>query len=311
MGIFDKLRGPSPEDFERVAALAGYALASAVARLEAGIEFEAVAVADGPDQRFSGSAAEVQAWLKRCADAGRHSARCTHTKKSEQPALRVEPIGERVKLSVVARYFPRTAPGGFELDEDFEVALEGAGEDEQGAVIEGLSNGMVRIGDDATPGVEAQLDAYSQTFIEQSQARLRELERVLPEADPKGRFDFDQDTGQLVIKDASGRVRVRARYQVIGTYSTASSSWFWGWANDSIDRELCDAVLDVRQWGCRHRLEPFCEARVPCSSDDALRLFACSLKLTKAKGWYRSAINETATIYTALFDVEVTPAATA
>src|SRR4051794_16913889 len=48
------------------------------------------------------------------------------------------------------------------------------------------------------------------------------------------RWDYDQLTGRLEFSDAAGRAVVQAAVTPIGTWSAASNTWQWGWANPSL-----------------------------------------------------------------------------
>lgn len=51
------------------------------------------------------------------------------------------------------------------------------------------------------------------------------------------RWDWDQDTSQLVFSHA-GQAKVICDIQFVGSLSTASNTWMWAWANESLSTEI-------------------------------------------------------------------------
>ena len=47
-------------------------------------------------------------------------------------------------------------------------------------------------------------------------------------------FWFDQPSGTLALRDGAARAGVLAKVVPVGTHSTKSNTWLWGWANESL-----------------------------------------------------------------------------
>src|SRR6476469_1536264 len=63
-------------------------------------------------------------------------------------------------------------------------------------------------------------------------------------------WEVDQRTG-LITWQVPGRTAT-APVQVIGTYEPATSSWLWGWANNSIPPVLARDSRQVHDWAHEH-----------------------------------------------------------
>jgi len=137
---------------------------------------------------------------------------------------------------------------------------------------------------------------------------MRALEARLPRFDPDGRFDFSQDAGTLTLSNGLGNITAHARFVPVGTWSSETGSWLWGWANESIDRALVAPLQKLRDYGAQTRIELLTSERVACSAEEAQEIYAVAVHLLQAQGWYRSQMTPTSVIHTALFDIRLAPA---
>ncbi|MFT3709048.1 MAG: hypothetical protein QM817_15480 [Archangium sp.] len=132
------------------------------------------------------------------------------------------------------------------------------------------------------------------------------LQDVLPPPDPEGTWQGDSLTGEFLLLDGKGELTVRARMQFVGSFSTMSNSFLWGWANPTGSLEEREQLAQrLRVFGERHGFELLTQGRVPCDEALALKLFAVGVHVLRAEAWYRFPLAATSTGYLALFDVEV------
>jgi hypothetical protein len=66
-------------------------------------------------------------------------------------------------------------------------------------------------------------------------------------------WDYDLDAGTLVFSDG-GVPRVVANIQAVGTTSTASKTWLWGWADDRFPAGVTAGLREVREFGTQENL---------------------------------------------------------
>jgi hypothetical protein len=138
---------------------------------------------------------------------------------------------------------------------------------------------------------------------------LEEKQNALPDPDPTGSWNADQDTGIFRMADAHGRTTVEGRFEVLGIYGTQSETWQWAWSNATIDPARCPSLARVRDFGETHGLAALTEPRLICSEDDAVQLAALALHLIEGQAPYRFAASPTARVYLALFDLRKPEAA--
>ena len=100
------------------------------------------------------------------------------------------------------------------------------------------------------------------------------------------RWDYDLSDGVLVFSE-EGAPKVIADIQVVGTTSSASATWLWGWANDSIPESVVSLTVAVRDFGNAESISRFTTAVL--ADHDALgwELTAVASRLLRAKGAYR------------------------
>jgi hypothetical protein len=102
------------------------------------------------------------------------------------------------------------------------------------------------------------------------------------------RFDWSQDTGQLVFSDATGTARLVADFQFVGTLSTSPQTWRWAWANDSLLPAVTQAVLEVKRFGQMHELPPLLQEEWEAVEADGWDMTALAVNLLQAEGAYRA-----------------------
>jgi hypothetical protein len=94
-------------------------------------------------------------------------------------------------------------------------------------------------------------------------------------------------TRQLVFSDG-GQRKVVADIQFVGSVSPDTETWLWAWNNDSVDPELCRALLTVRAYGEAHGFPHLVSSKWPAQEVDGWEMTAIAAFLLQAKGAYRS-----------------------
>lgn len=101
-----------------------------------------------------------------------------------------------------------------------------------------------------------------------------------------GSYDMDQASGEMVFGD-DGIAKVLAKFQFVGTFSSATKKWMWAWANPSIDESVRTRVLEVRQFGQANEVIPLAAPAFDAKESDGWTLAAITGKLIDAQGGYR------------------------
>ena len=99
------------------------------------------------------------------------------------------------------------------------------------------------------------------------------------------RWDLDQDDGRLIF--TSKTLVAAAPAQIIGTYSTESETWLWGWEHPSVVPPLQEHARRVREYGERHGIAELTTRKLACTEEDAWRFTALACHLCEAQGAYR------------------------
>jgi hypothetical protein len=84
-------------------------------------------------------------------------------------------------------------------------------------------------------------DKQFDAFVAQAVRALEQKQDLLTDTYGLGKYEefwFDQSTGVLQFKDATGCVQSEATVTPIGSYSQKSRTWQWAWANDSLAEML-------------------------------------------------------------------------
>lgn len=139
--------------------------------------------------------------------------------------------------------------------------------------------------------VNVRREARMHGLIEESRAYLDSAQSYSKDTfqlNLYARYDYDQRLGTLTLRDSTGRPRVAARIQIVGTFSERSRSWLWSWANPTIESTLADGARTVRNYGLQDRQWRLRDSEWRASNSDAWDMTAVTAKLLKAKGAYRS-----------------------
>src|SRR5580765_4362823 len=99
------------------------------------------------------------------------------------------------------------------------------------------------------------------------------------------RWDFSQDTGELVFAFTDMVVRTPA--QIIGSFDGQEGSWMWAWANSSLSDSLKRDSVRVREYGEQHHIRRLTTATWPAEEADCWRMAALANRLCESNGVYR------------------------
>lgn len=99
------------------------------------------------------------------------------------------------------------------------------------------------------------------------------------------RWDLDQEDGRLVF--TSPTLTATAPAQIIGTYSTQSGTFLWGWDHPSVEPALQKDAKKVRKFGEENGLELLTTQKVECTEDEAWEFTALACLLCGSQGAYR------------------------
>jgi len=105
--------------------------------------------------------------------------------------------------------------------------------------------------------------------------------------DKHARFDWHQDTGQLVFS-SDGKPAVICDVVFVGSVSTRSDTWLWSWANDSLVEGVKARMREVRSHGEEQFFEKLAGAFWPAKPDDGWHMTSIAARLLNAIGAYRT-----------------------
>jgi hypothetical protein len=110
------------------------------------------------------------------------------------------------------------------------------------------------------------------------------------------RWDFDQDTGELIFTFPDKIVSAPA--QIIGTFDSRNSSWMWAWANESIDQSLARDSVRCREYGEQHSIGRLTTPSWQGAELDAWNMTALANRLCESNGAYRGPAGTTFVFFT-------------
>lgn len=318
MGFFDKLFGPKRRDpavLADLGELAGQTLTAMLDRLfdNAGagpLTLEVNLAKERVPGEPVANAAAALGWLGRNPNyAARLSAGWTAWDEGEHwVVVKAQDADGGASVELRCSYHPAVGATPLMMGNRL-LQTASFGDEETAYAVKEIVLGAIALGRRNSKWTvrESESERAWKELVASAVPLLQALSVRLPPADPAGRFDFSQDTGKFTMRDASGAITVEARFVPVGTWSSNSNSWFWGWANESFDRALVEPLQKLRAYGGMRELETLSAPRVPCSMEEAEQIYAVALQVLEAHGWYRAQISPTSWIHTALFDIQLAP----
>jgi hypothetical protein len=143
------------------------------------------------------------------------------------------------------------------------------------------------IADRITPEADKEYNA----FLNDALIKLNEANRSAMETHGFGTFDewsLDQDERILRFMDELGAVRIETPVSIVGTFSEASGSWMWGWANQSLVPSIGSAAAAVRDYGVAKGISDFTEPKIACDEQEAWAMAAAAWTIIGGSGIYRA-----------------------
>jgi hypothetical protein len=110
------------------------------------------------------------------------------------------------------------------------------------------------------------------------------------------RWDFSQDSGELVFTFPD--MVVRAPAQIIGSFDSREASWMWAWANSSLSGSLTRDSVRVREYGEQHHIRRLTTGTWPAEELDGWRMAALANRLCESNGVYRGPAGTTLVFFT-------------
>lgn len=135
-----------------------------------------------------------------------------------------------------------------------------------------------------------QNDEEFEELLSDAGAYLNERQEQLQEQFRLGeheRYDWDQETGQLVFSN-KGERKVVADIVFVGSIATRSNTWLWSWANGSHLEPVKARMREVRRYGEEHSLLKLAAAHWSATEEDGWEMTAVAAYLLNAVGAYRS-----------------------
>jgi tetratricopeptide (TPR) repeat protein len=171
-----------------------------------------------------------------------------------------------------------------EADEAFKKALRLSRADLDGSELSKTIEGAL-----SSLAVEIEhADSYltlvksSGAYLDEMMERFREDFRI----DDWENFYYDQDTAIFEFL-SNGNVKVRAKLQVVGTYSLNTKTWLWSWANDAISPQSKREIERVQRYGLKKHFEKLFTRKWTATEEDGWEMTSIAAKLLRAKGAYR------------------------
>ena len=116
------------------------------------------------------------------------------------------------------------------------------------------------------------------------------------------RWDYDQETGLMEFSD-SGVVKLRIKYEEVGSISKISGTWLWAWDNPHLLDQITGLIGEVKEFGESKEYERLTKRKWYGDEYDGWEMTAISAYILKAKGAYRVPTEKTYS-YMLFMDIE-------
>jgi len=101
-----------------------------------------------------------------------------------------------------------------------------------------------------------------------------------------GRWDYDQETGLIEFSD-SGVVKLRIKYENVGSVSTVSNTWLWAWDNQYLLPQVKSEIIKLKDFGKKMNFKRLTKAKWCGDEYDGWEMTAIAANIMNAKGAYR------------------------
>lgn len=115
-------------------------------------------------------------------------------------------------------------------------------------------------------------------------------------------WNYSQSEGLLRFSENSV-LKIAAKAQIVGSYSKASGTWKWSWANGTVDESVKRDISKVREFGAERNFKELTDAHFACGEAHAWTLVAAAGEVLNARGAYRGQISD-GWVYFLITDVQ-------
>lgn len=147
-------------------------------------------------------------------------------------------------------------------------------------------------------------------LLDESDAYLQACQKELVRAyglDTRDRYEWEPEPGTLMFF-TDEKLVVRASTQFVGSVSTTSDTWLWGWSNPDFTLASYKALLVVAEYGVTHAISWITEDMWEAYDADGWDMAAVSNYLIKARGVYRIP-SDTGSSFHVIMDIGLVPEA--
>lgn len=100
------------------------------------------------------------------------------------------------------------------------------------------------------------------------------------------RWDYNQETGLIEFSD-NGIIKIRIKYEEVGSISTTSNTWLWAWGNESLLPQVKSEIGKLKEFGIQNKYRQLVKPKWNGDEYDGWAMTAIAAKIMKAKGAYR------------------------
>lgn len=127
------------------------------------------------------------------------------------------------------------------------------------------------------------------TFLTDSHNYLVNQQAICEEEYSLGQFErwhYDQVTGLLTFYNGD-TLKLKIKYQEVGSISKVSGTWLWGWANPNLEEKVVAEMDKVRLFGKENQFDQLTKRKWEADEIDGWEMTSISANILKAKGAYR------------------------
>jgi hypothetical protein len=125
-------------------------------------------------------------------------------------------------------------------------------------------------------------------LVERSMEELRLKTQAHTESWGLGSADqWDMDQEEGLLQFTTKKLIATAPAKIIGTYSTQTGTWMWGWDHPSVEPPLQEHAKRVRRYGEKHGHPLLTTRKLECDEQQAWEFTAIACHLCDAQGGYR------------------------
>lgn len=122
---------------------------------------------------------------------------------------------------------------------------------------------------------------------EKTQNRIAEARKVFG-LGAHQRYAIDLPTATIRFFDANDIERASADIQVAGSWSPDSSTWLWGWENESLPDAVVFRLRAVRELGASKKVRALQASVVQCDEGEAWSMASLAADILNARCVYRA-----------------------